>query len=612
MCGIVGAVSERNVVAILLETLKRMEYRGYDSAGIAIIDKNTGILERYRQMGKIAALEELLDPQQMQTNIGIAHTRWATHGQPSLVNAHPHVSSERLALVHNGIFENHSHIRAELEEQGYTFSSQTDTEALVHLLHSFLQQPQTTILQALQQALKKIVGSYAIALVDSEEPDTIYCMKNGAPLVVGIGFNEHFVASDPNALLVVTPKFVVLEDKQIAVLKREGYEVFDQDLKPAKKKEVLMDNYTDSHDKEGHSHFMHKEIFEQPQAIERTFSGRLSKTSVLNDFIGFDEQEILAKAKHVLILACGSSYHSSLLGKMWIENLCGIPTQVELASEYLSRPKLLPTDTCVIAVSQSGETIDTLNALLEIQKLPQVSMSLCISNVINSTLFRETQVRLMTMAGHEVSVAATKSFTTQLIALAIFALSLANVQKKLQTDAAAFIESIFGLPETVNQLLSKEKLSMNLAEKLQQASSIVLIARGLLFPIALEGALKIKEISYIHAEAFAAGELKHGPLALINESIPVVCLLQNDPTAAKMLTSISEVMARSRNVHIIADAQVDIGSFEDNIYKIPQTHFLAQPILHSIFLQLVAYHTAILLGTDIDQPRNLAKSVTVE
>ena len=608
MCGIVGAVAQRNVVPILIEGLQRLEYRGYDSAGIAVRQQD-GSLGRIRAVGKVAMLRQLLETNPVSGNLGIAHTRWATHGMPAERNAHPHMSGEKVAVVHNGIIENHAELRAELQAKGYFFTSETDTEVIAHLL-AHLQADEPDLLRAVQKAIKQLVGAYGLAVCTPEDADRLIVARAGSPLVIGLGIGENFIASDVFALLPVTQRFIFLEEGDVAEIRRDGVRVFDVAGNPVERPERLSQLSASTTDKGPYKHYMLKEIFEQPSVIAETLEGRIHKGRLLEESFGHEAKSLFDKTRGVHIIACGTSYHAGLVARYWLEEI-GIPCNVEVASEYRYRKVVVPPDTLFLSISQSGETADTLAALRFAKQAGYIG-SLTICNVPESSLTRESDVALMTRAGPEIGVASTKAFTTQLTALRLLTVALARRRGLTVEDEKRLVDELHALPRQVEVVLSLSDAIKDMAAAFADKHHALFLGRGPFYPIALEGALKLKEISYIHAEAYPAGELKHGPLALVDADMPVICALPDDPLLDKVLSNLQEVRARGGELFLFSDhnVKIDLDRFQNltlaDIY--PGT----APIVYSIPLQLLAYHVAILKGTDVDQPRNLAKSVTVE
>ncbi len=620
MCGIVGGVAERNVVPILLEGLRRLEYRGYDSSGIAVLNKK-GELQRVRSIGKIINLdtkiEELSEP--FFGQIGIAHTRWATHGVPSENNAHPHICKNKVAVVHNGIIENYQELKTEQIKSDYKFSSETDTEVIVHAIH---QQLETTddLLQAVTQAISFMKGAYALGVTAVDNPETLIVARKGSPLVIGVGIGEHFIASDVSALLPVTQNFIFLEDGDVARITRETVEIFN-DQGQLVERPVKQSNLTSqSVDLGDHKHYMHKEIFEQAQSVIDTLEGRISQGNVLVTSFGHNAEEIFSSIQQIQIIACGTSYHAGLVAKYWLEDIIGMPCQIEVASEYRYRNPVIQNNTLFVTISQSGETADTLAALQQINssrssddKLNIPTLSIC--NVAESSLTRESDLICLTHAGPEIGVASTKAFTTQLVVLALLTASLGKVQQRINEDQETeIIQELQKLPTLINNALQHESTIETIAESFADKNHALFLGRGTMYPIAMEGALKLKEISYIHAEAYPAGELKHGPLALIDDNMPVIAIAPMDDLLEKLKSNLQEVKARGGQMLIFEDEQSNLSSEPDFqvIKATTNVGRISAPITFNIALQLLSYHVALIKGTDVDQPRNLAKSVTVE
>ncbi|ERS86519.1 glutamine--fructose-6-phosphate transaminase (isomerizing) [Halomonas sp. PBN3] len=611
MCGIVGAVAERNVEAILLEGLKRLEYRGYDSAGMAVLAAD-GTLQRRRAVGKVAALAERLVEAPLSGRCGIAHTRWATHGRPSEVNAHPHQSGERLAVVHNGIIENHEPLRRDLEADGYRFDSETDTEVVAHLV-ARESEAAGDLLDAVRRTLARLDGAYALGVVSADAPDVIVGARKGSPLVVGVGIGEAFLGSDPLALLQVTDRFIYLEEGDVVRLSAGGrIEVFDAAGTPVEREVQTFEHGDGAASRGDYRHFMLKEIHEQPAVIAACLEGRLGERSALVESFGPDAEALFSRVRQVHIVACGTSYHAGMVARYWLERFAGVPVQVEVASEYRYRRVVVPEDTLFVTLSQSGETADTLAALRFARERGYLA-SLAICNVPGSSLVRESDLSLMTQAGPEIGVASTKAFTTQLTALMLFTLALGRLKGLDAGVQGELVAALRGLPRLMEGVLALdgeiEALSTAFAEK----HHALFLGRGAHFPIALEGALKLKEISYIHAEAYPAGELKHGPLALVDAEMPVISVAPNDELLDKLKSNLQEVRARGGELFVFADEEVGMNEEEYvHVLRLPRVHEALAPILYTLPLQLLSYHVAVLKGTDVDQPRNLAKSVTVE
>ncbi|MEZ5587102.1 MAG: glutamine--fructose-6-phosphate transaminase (isomerizing) [Sedimenticolaceae bacterium] len=608
MCGIVGAIAERNVVPILMEGLRRLEYRGYDSAGIAVRNHEAR-LQRIRSVGKVAGLQHLLDQGTVEGPLGIAHTRWATHGMPAERNAHPHMSGEQVAIVHNGIIENHAGLRTDLQAQGFEFSSDTDTEVIAHLLAGLLNQGQD-ICEATRSAISRLVGAYALAVLDPTDPERIVVARAGSPLVIGIGVGENFIASDVFALLPVTQQFIFLEEGDLAEIRRDGVSIFDAAGEPVER-EVRTSQLSASNAEKGpYRHYMLKEIFEQPAVIAETLEGRIHKGKLLEQSFGHVASELFDRTRAVQIIACGTSYHAGMVARYWLEEI-GIPCQIEVASEFRYRKTVVQPDTLFVTISQSGETADTLAALRAAKKAGYIG-SLVVCNVPESSLVRESDVALMTRAGPEIGVASTKAFTTQLVALRLLTLALAKRLGLSTAQENAWVEELQALPRQVEVVLKLSDAIAEMANSFADMQNALFLGRGTFYPIALEGALKLKEISYIHAEAYPAGELKHGPLALVDERMPVVCALPDDPLLEKVLSNLQEVRARGGELFLFSDKKVRIALDRYQNLTLDDICPGTAPIVYTIPLQLLSYHVAVLKGTDVDQPRNLAKSVTVE
>ncbi|HKK56537.1 glutamine--fructose-6-phosphate transaminase (isomerizing) [Marinobacter sp.] len=612
MCGIVGAVSERDVQGILLEGLRRLEYRGYDSAGMAVIDSHSA-LNRAREVGKVAALAETVGESPLSGHTGIAHTRWATHGEPSRINAHPHMSGERLAIVHNGIIENYQELREELKADGFEFTSQTDTEVIAHLIEQQYRKPGiSSLYDAMKAAIVHLRGAFALAVVHADEPDHLVVCREGSPLVVGIGIGENFIASDQLALLPVTDRFMFLEEGDIADIRRDGIKIQDRDGNAADRPISRFEHSTDAAEKGEYRHFMLKEIHEQPRVIQATTEGRITQSRVLEQALGTQAGNLLDNVRHVQIIACGTSYHAGMVARYWIEDLAGVPCSVEVASEFRYRKHVIQQNTLFLCISQSGETADTLAALRQAKKAGfRAAMAIC--NVPGSSLVRESDLVIMTQAGPEIGVASTKAFTTQLTALLIFTLALARHNGLEEEREAEIVQAIRLLPGQVEQMLALDSQIAEMSQSFIDKYHSLFLGRGAMFPVALEGALKLKEISYIHAEAYPAGELKHGPLALVDSEMPVVTVAPNNDLLEKLKSNLEEVRARGGQLFVFADKAAGVRGEEGlSVLEVPAVHPITAPIVYTVPLQLLSYHVAVLKGTDVDQPRNLAKSVTVE
>ncbi|MEE2767262.1 MAG: glutamine--fructose-6-phosphate transaminase (isomerizing) [Pseudomonadota bacterium] len=609
MCGIVGAVAQRDVVPILLEGLRRLEYRGYDSSGVAIISAEG--IECRRRVGKVGQLSESLDQDPVTGVTGIAHTRWATHGVPSESNAHPQVCRNKVAIVHNGIIENHEDLRASQRGRGHTFSSDTDTEVIVNEIYDHLDSTDT-LLEAVRRATGKLEGAYALGVVCISEPGTIIACRKGSPLVIGVGIGECFIASDVAALTSVTQQFIFLEEGDIAEITGGSVKVFDASGQEVEREFCRSSRKVEAVELGEFRHYMRKEIFEQPDVIRRTLEGRFSGLNLLESAFGAKASTIFDQVKRVQILGCGTSYHAGLVARYWFESVGGVPSNVEIASEFRYRCPVLDSDTLLVTISQSGETADTLAALLEAKKLG-VKHSLAICNVPESSLVRESELVLMTRAGPEIGVASTKAFTAQLVCLMLLVIAIGR-RFKLKSEREKRIASqLLELPGRLEKTLTLDGEIAELSKRFANKDHTLFLGRGSHFPIAMEGALKLKEISYIHAEAYAAGELKHGPLALVDAEMPVVAVAPNNRLLEKLKSNLQEVSARGGKLIVFADQTLEVKS-EENVLvvRVTATENELAPVIFTIPLQLLSYHVAVIKGTDIDQPRNLAKSVTVE
>jgi glutamine---fructose-6-phosphate transaminase (isomerizing) len=607
MCGIIGGIAQRNVAPVLLEGLKRMEYRGYDSAGIAVLAGPDHRLARKRVAGKVPALIELYQQDPIEGKIGIAHTRWATHGKPAERNAHPLYSHHQIAVVHNGIIENYSQLREKLLQQGYEFQSDTDTEVVAHLIYHYLQKHQD-MLAAISAVRAELTGAYALGILNQQTPDRLFAIRYHTPLIVGLGDGENFFASDPLALAPVAQRFMYLEDGDIAEVERTKVTVYDARGQAVKRPVQPVDINVDASSKGTYRHFMLKEIHEQPETLAQTLQEHLVDDHLASQWLGPTSNEILPKIQRVHIVACGTSYHAGLVGKYWMEEILRIPCTVEVASEYRYRHPIVEEGTLLVAISQSGETADTLAALRQAKTLGYLS-TLAICNVAQSTLVRETDLALLTRAGPEIGVAATKTFTAQLLALLLLVLHIGQSRK--MKAIAQPLATLKELPRLVRQTLLLEDQIQVLARTLSNKQQALFLGRGVMYPIALEGALKLKEISYIFVEAYPAGELKHGTLALVDEAMPVIVVAPQNALAEKLMTNVEEVRARGGIIYAIVDEKTTCPAAQ-HVVKVSTTPEILAPIIYTIPLQLLAYHTAVLKGTDVDQPRNLAKSVTVE
>ncbi|OTG75935.1 glutamine--fructose-6-phosphate transaminase (isomerizing) [Acinetobacter terrae] len=612
MCGIVGGVAERNISNILIEGLKRLEYRGYDSAGLALI--NGGHVLRERRVGKVVNLEQAVAEADIQGSLGIAHTRWATHGKPTEDNAHPHISGT-VAVVHNGIIENYQELKDDLEALGYVFTSQTDTEVVAHLVNDALKST-SSLLTAVQQVVPQLKGAYALGIVHTDHPDELITVREGSPLVIGVGIGENFISSDQLALLPITNRFIYLEEGDIARLTRNSIEIFVNGQlveRPVKELDATVSNSS----KGEYKHYMLKEIYEQPEAIQQTISQALNGNVLREDFLKNAVVDF-EKIQQVQIIACGTSYHAGMIAKYWFEQLIDLPCQVEIASEFRYRTPVIVNNTLYVCISQSGETADTLAALRDTQKRAAAKnlniATLTICNVATSSMIRETNHSLLTLAGPEIGVASTKAFTTQLAALMLLVLKIGQVKQSISAEkTSAIITDLWHTPKVILDTLQKDKDILRLSELFVEKQHCLFLGRGTEFPIALEGALKLKEISYIHAEGYAAGELKHGPLALVDNDMPVVILAPQDDMLDKLKSNMEEVQARGGELFVFADENSGIKEKDrQHVVHVPSISPILAPIVYSIPVQLLSYHVAVLRGTDVDQPRNLAKSVTVE
>jgi glucosamine--fructose-6-phosphate aminotransferase (isomerizing) len=610
MCGIVGAIAQRPISGILIEGLRRLEYRGYDSAGLATITpENT--LHCIRAVGKVQALDDAEDKSPANGNVGIAHTRWATHGKPEERNSHPQLSGNNIAIVHNGIIENFQELKEEQLRKGYTFTSDTDTEVVAHMIHEQWEQDGKDFFNTVRKVIARLEGAYGLAAINTEDPDVIIVARSGSPIVIGVGIGENFIASDPSALGQVTDRFIYLEEGDIAEVTRKTITIYNGNEKVSRKQVRLQVDNDDV--LKGHfRHYMQKEIFEQPEVIRNTLSGRISKSHVLEQSFGITAQEILDKVDHVQIVACGTSNHAGLVAKYWIEGIAGIPCNVEIASEYRYRKVLVPGNCLFVTISQSGETADTLAALRYAKELGYCGyMTVC--NVANSSLVRESDFSIMTFAGREIGVASTKAFTTQLAVLGILSIVLAKRHGLSPEYEKSYVDDLNRLPQIIEQTLALDDAIKMLSQDFVEKHHALFLGRGVQYPVAKEGALKLKEISYIHAEAYPAGELKHGPLALVDSDMPVIAVAPNDELLEKLKSNLQEVSARGGQLYVFADIQ---AGFQNNpgikVLNVPHCSEFLDPVVYTIPLQLLSYHVAVLRGTDVDRPRNLAKSLTVE
>ena len=636
MCGIVAGVAERNIVPILVEGLRRLEYRGYDSSGVAVLscdtrqndqrnNKGRGVvcqIQRERSIGKIKSLEQKIAAasETIFGRIGIAHTRWATHGVPSENNAHPHICNEKVAVVHNGIIENYQTLKVRQLEQGYRFTSETDTEVIAHAVHLALESAQNDLLKAVTEAVASFEGAYALGVIALNDPSTLVAARKGSPLVIGVGIGEYFIASDVSALLPVTQNFIFLEEGDIAKIQKNLLEIYDlhgQRVERPVKTSTLSSSAVDLGE---HRHYMHKEIFEQPQAVMDTLEGRITHDQLLVSAFGHQAESVFQTVQTVQIIACGTSYHSGMVAKYWIEDIIGLPCQVEVASEYRYRNPVMQNNTLFVTISQSGETADTLAALQQVKQIQKIGggrniSTLSICNVAESSLTRESDLAFLTHAGPEIGVASTKAFTTQLVALALLMTAIGKAQQIMSAEQEKnIVIGLQKLPSLIQSALTHEEEIKEIAQMFADKESALFLGRGTMYPIAMEGALKLKEISYIHAEAYPAGELKHGPLALIDEHIPVVAIAPMDDMIEKLKSNLQEVNARGAQMIVFEDEQSGISSEKDFTVLKTTTNVgrITAPITFNIALQLLSYHVALIKGTDVDQPRNLAKSVTVE
>ena len=617
MCGIVGAIAEREVREILLEGLKRLEYRGYDSAGLAFIsptsDSRATTINTIKTVGKVNKLVTAAAKANAKASgrLGIAHTRWATHGKPSVANAHPHMSGSDIALVHNGIIENYEALRVELKKAGYSFVTDTDTETIAHLIHANRAGGKVSLVAAVKKTIKKLEGAYGLCVIDNTEPDKLVVARSGSPLVIGVGIGENFVASDPLALGQVTDRFIYLEEGDIAQVERQAITIWHKGKKVSRPTTTVK-HQTDDSDKGRYEHFMLKEIYEQQRVIKNTLDGRVSKTSVLEQAFGIKAPPIFDKINAVQIVACGTSSHAGLVAKYWFESIAKIPCQVDIASDYRYRDIIVQPNTLFVTISQSGETADTLAALRYAKKLGYVA-TLAVCNVATSSLVRESDISMLTMAGQEIGVASTKAFTTQLTILLVLSIVLARRTGLSAAHEAKLVKELHKLPSIVDKTLGLRKQIKTIAKQFSDKHHSLFLGRGIQYPVAKEGALKLKEISYIHAEAYPAGELKHGPLALVDSKMPVVAVAPNNDLLGKLKANLSEVSARGGKLFVFADESIGYQSEKGlKVINVPRCSEVLAPIVFTVPLQLLSYYVAITKGTDVDHPRNLAKSVTVE
>ena len=611
MCGIVGAVAGRDIVPVLIEGLRRLEYRGYDSAGVAVIN-STGKVARVRTVGKVKVLEDALRSSPAHGHTGIAHTRWATHGAPSERNAHPHVSRDGIAIVHNGIIENHDEMRTELISKGYEFTSETDTEVVAHRIHHHMQ-TLGDLFRAVRATVSELEGAYALVVLSEQQPDRLILARMGCPVVVGLGENENFVASDVAALLPVTRRFIFLEEGDVAEVCRDGVKVLDTEGRSVTREEKISELSAEAAEKGQYAHYMLKEIHEQPLAVANTLTERVANGRLLEAAFGPKAEKIFPQVEYVRIVACGTSYHAGVVAQYFIEQICRIPCRVEIASEYRYRNAVVPKNSLFVTISQSGETADTL-AALRLAKQAGYLAALAICNSPESSLVRESDLVMLTRAGPEIGVASTKAFTTQIAALSLLVIALAKSHGADAERERSLVSQLLETPGLIEKTLSLDAVIRQLASRFVEKRHALFLGRGALYPVALEGALKLKEISYIHAEAYAAGELKHGPLALVDSDMPIVTVAPNNDLLEKLKSNLMEVRARGGELYVFADPESGIEPSEGvHVVHMPRhVSYFQAPIIYTLPLQLLAYHVAILRGTDVDQPRNLAKSVTVE
>ena len=615
MCGIVGGICKNNITPILVNGLKRLEYRGYDSAGVVTLSKNNK-LNRARSVGKVANLEQHIKAKKTPLNgtIGIAHTRWATHGEPSSRNAHPHICNHSVSVVHNGIIENFLELKAEQQAQGYSFTSDTDTEVIGHAIHQYLQDSKS-LLEATQKAIRTFKGAYGLGVISPQDPDHIIAARSGSPLVIGVSKKGNFIASDQMALLDVTKDFIYLHEGDIADITLDSVTIYNKNGTQINREITTSKLKSGQVSKRGYDHYMLKEIFEQPQAIRDTLESRITKDTVLSSAFGHNSKDIFKNTKHIQIIACGTSYNAGLVGKYWLEDIAKIPTHIEVASEYRYRNPIILDDTLFITISQSGETADTLEALKTVKKLRKKIHTLTICNSAESSLTRESELTFLTHAGPEIGVASTKAFTTQLVSLALLSVTIGRCHKQVTVEQEAkIVDGLNRLPGLIKKTLEQEDQIKELAKTFKDKFNAIFLGRGTMHAIAMEGALKLKEISYIHAEAFPAGELKHGPIALIDKDTPVIAIAPNDQLLNKLKSNLQEVKSRGSEMIVFEDEAAQVAPMK-GMTIVPTTTDLGRitaPIIFTIPLQLLSYHVALIKGTDVDQPRNLAKSVTVE
>lgn len=611
MCGIVGAIAERNVSGILLEGLKRLEYRGYDSAGIAMLNGDGTKLSNIKTVGKVKKLVGSATKARIKGHLGIAHTRWATHGKPTVANAHPHNSADEIAIVHNGIIENYQELRAKLLKAGYRFKTQTDSETIAHLIHKERKAGKVNLLDATKKAIEKLEGAYGLCVIDKTEPGQIVVARSGSPLVIGVGIGENFVASDPLALGQVTDRFIYLEEGDVAKVSLDDIEIW-HGARKVKRSVTTVESRAKDAEKGEYKHFMLKEIHEQAQVIKDTLDGRVSKNKVLEQAFGVKAGEIFDKVQRVQIVACGTSFHAGQVAKYWLESIAKLPCSVDIASDYRYREIIVQPGTLFVTISQSGETADTL-AALRYAKTKKYVASLAICNVATSSLVRESDFCLLTMAGQEIGVASTKAFTTQLVLLLILSIVLARRTGLKTAQESKIVKDLLKLPKLIDKTLLLSKGIKKISKQFSNKYHSLFLGRGIQYPVAKEGALKLKEISYIHAEAYPAGELKHGPLALVDSKMPVIAVAPNNDLLGKLKANLSEVSARGGKLYVFADESIKFESDKScKVINVPNCPEVLAPIVFTVPLQLLSYHVAIMKGTDVDHPRNLAKSVTVE
>ena len=607
MCGIVAAISNRNVSNILLRGLERLEYRGYDSAGLALINRQNK-LAICKSVGKVNALVDQLKQDPIQGHVGIAHTRWATHGKPTLDNAHPHHAKQRIALVHNGIIENYLDLKKDLIAQGYRFISETDTEVLVHLIHHFIGEG-LSLFKATEKTINKVKGAFGLAVIDENNPHSIVAARSGSPLLIGLGVDENFIASDYLALRQVTDRFIYLEEGDIVEIEQQKIAIYNQGKKVHRQEQGIVDTLSDA-GKGQYKHYMLKEIYEQPNVIQQTLDAHITHQTLFANLFTQDQQHLLQQVQRIVLVACGTSFHAALIGKYWLEEHAQISCEVEIASEFRYRKSVVQADSLLITLSQSGETADTL-AALRYAKATGFLATMAICNVPTSSLVREAGLFLLTQAGAEIGVASTKAFTTQLTLLLLLT-GFMQQQNQPDFNPTVFIQQVKKLPLMVDQVLAFDKKIERLFQSFSDKQHSLFLGRGIMYPVAMEGALKLKEVSYIHAEAYAAGELKHGPLALVDADMPIVAVAPSDELLEKIKSNLEEVQARGGHLFVITDHEADFNQDTMSLLVLPKIPEILAPIIYSIPLQLLSYHVAVLKGTDVDQPRNLAKSVTVE